>query len=79
MACKATTLHFTHTKPYVHYVIKVMYFTVPSAPPLEIKCEPRSAQGVALSWQPPPQLFQNGRIQGYKVYYENVDEWPPGV
>jgi hypothetical protein len=52
---------------------------VPTAPPLEIKCEPRSSQSVALSWQPPPQLFQNGRIQGYKVYYENVDEWPPGI
>lgn len=56
-----------------------MYFSVPTAPPLEIKCEPRSAQSVALGWQPPPQLFQNGRIQGYKVYYENVDEWPPGT
>ncbi|XP_021925400.1 Down syndrome cell adhesion molecule-like protein Dscam2 isoform X4 [Zootermopsis nevadensis] len=51
---------------------------VPTAPPLEIKCQPRSSQSIALTWQPPPQLFQNGRIQGYKVYYENVDEWPPG-
>ncbi|XP_069693341.1 cell adhesion molecule Dscam2-like isoform X2 [Periplaneta americana] len=51
---------------------------VPTAPPLDIKCEARSAQSIALSWQPPPPLFQNGRIQGYKVYYENVDEWPPG-
>jgi hypothetical protein len=79
MACAVTTLPFAYRELYVYCVVIFVCFSVPSAPPLEIKCEARSSQGVALSWQPPPLLFQNGRIQGYKVYYENVDEWPPGV
>lgn len=52
--------------------------SVPSAPPLEIKCEAQSSQSLLIKWQQPPQPFQNGLIQGYKVYYENMEEWPPG-
>ncbi|XP_046406414.1 Down syndrome cell adhesion molecule-like protein Dscam2 [Ischnura elegans] len=51
---------------------------VPTAPPLEIECMSRTTQSLFIRWQPPPQLFQNGVIQGYKIYYENVEEWPPG-
>ncbi|KAG8228350.1 hypothetical protein J437_LFUL006801 [Ladona fulva] len=51
---------------------------VPTAPPLEIECMARTSQSLFIRWQPPPQLFQNGIIQGYKIYYENSEEWPPG-
>ncbi|XP_018916617.2 cell adhesion molecule Dscam2 isoform X1 [Bemisia tabaci] len=52
---------------------------VPSAPPDDISCESLSSQSIAIQWRPPPQLFQNGHIQGYKLYYESMEEPPmPG-
>ncbi|XP_047103802.1 Down syndrome cell adhesion molecule-like protein Dscam2 [Schistocerca piceifrons] len=51
---------------------------VPSAAPLDIKCAAKGPQVIFLTWQPPPLFSQNGLIQGYKVYYENMNEWPPG-
>ncbi|XP_054281239.1 cell adhesion molecule Dscam2-like [Macrosteles quadrilineatus] len=51
---------------------------VPSAPPVEIQCEAQSSQSILVRWHPPPQPYQNGQIQGYKVSYENMEEWPPG-
>ncbi|XP_075218306.1 cell adhesion molecule Dscam2-like [Lycorma delicatula] len=51
---------------------------VPSAPPLEIKCSPQSSQTLTVKWQSPPQMFINGKLQGYKVYYENMEDLPEG-
>lgn len=53
--------------------------TVPSAPPTEPKCEALSSQSLLVQWRPPPQAQQNGLIHGYRVHYENMDEWPPGT
>lgn len=37
------------------------------------------SQSLSLSWQPPSMSQQNGVIQGYRIYYENMNEWPPGT
>ncbi|XP_059489075.1 cell adhesion molecule Dscam2-like isoform X3 [Neocloeon triangulifer] len=55
-------------------VVVQTFEDVPSAAPLEIRCDPRSSQGLSISWQPPPHYGQNGIIQGYKVQYENMKE-----
>ncbi|BES91298.1 Down syndrome cell adhesion [Nesidiocoris tenuis] len=51
---------------------------VPGAPPANIQCLSQSSQSILVSWKAPPALLQNGRIQGYRLYYENQDEKPPG-
>jgi hypothetical protein len=56
----------------------IIFPTVPSAPPLDIRCDSRNSQGLSVSWQPPPHYGQNGIIQGYKVQYENMKEQPLG-
>ncbi|XP_066995296.2 cell adhesion molecule Dscam2 [Anabrus simplex] len=64
--------------PMSNEVVSQTLEDVPSAPPMEIKCSAHNPQGISVSWKPPPQIYQNGIIQGYKVYYENMNEWPPG-
>ncbi|XP_065334191.1 cell adhesion molecule Dscam2-like isoform X1 [Cloeon dipterum] len=59
-------------------VVVQTFEDVPSAPPLDIRCDPRNSQGLSVSWQPPPHYGQNGIIQGYKVLYENMKENPQG-
>lgn len=51
----------------------------PGAPPQDVRCQSRAPQSLAVEWQPPPLLQQHGVLQGYRVYYENVEEWPPGI
>ncbi|XP_024082904.1 Down syndrome cell adhesion molecule-like protein Dscam2 isoform X2 [Cimex lectularius] len=51
---------------------------VPSAPPTNIQCSSQNSQSILVSWKPPPLGSQNGRIQGYRIYYENMAEYPPG-
>ncbi|KAJ1530753.1 hypothetical protein ONE63_005607 [Megalurothrips usitatus] len=51
----------------------------PGAPPQGVRCESRAPQSLLVEWQPPPLLQQHGVLQGYRVYYENTEEWPPGV
>ncbi|CAB0000493.1 unnamed protein product, partial [Nesidiocoris tenuis] len=54
-----------------------LMFPVPGAPPANIQCLSQSSQSILVSWKAPPALLQNGRIQGYRLYYENQDEKPP--
>ncbi|GLH11413.1 Protein sidekick [Gryllus bimaculatus] len=65
--------------PMSNEVVAQTQEDVPSAPPVDIKCSAQGPQSVTLSWHPPPPIYQNGVIVGYKVYYENTNEWPPGV
>lgn len=51
---------------------------MPSASPLEVKCLPQNSQILKIKWHPPPQVFINGKLLGYKVYFENMEEWPEG-
>ncbi|XP_052129243.1 cell adhesion molecule Dscam2-like isoform X3 [Frankliniella occidentalis] len=52
---------------------------VPGAPPQDIRCKAHGPQSLSVEWQAPPVLQQHGALQGYRVYYENVEEWPPGT
>jgi len=45
---------------------------------MEVSCRAISSQSILVNWQPPPLLKQNGILLGYRVYYENEEEWPPG-
>lgn len=47
---------------------------VPSAPPMEITCIALSSHNLQVTWQPPPKQNIHGRIQGYRVSLEAVDE-----
>jgi len=49
-------------------------FTVPSAPPLEVKCAALTSQSVQFTWQPPPMAKVHGVIQGYRITYEPAEE-----
>ncbi|XP_073994425.1 cell adhesion molecule Dscam2-like isoform X3 [Rhodnius prolixus] len=51
---------------------------VPSAAPSNVECSAQSSESILVTWKPPPADHHNGRIQGYRTYYENVAEYPPG-
>jgi len=56
------------------------WFTVPSSPPMDIRCTSPTSQSIQVSWQPPPNEDCNGNIQGYKLTYEPVlDEHARGT
>ncbi|XP_053132295.1 protein sidekick-1 isoform X6 [Hemicordylus capensis] len=45
----------------------------PAMPPQKIQVNALSASQLEVAWEPPPVDSQNGNIQGYKVYYWEVD------
>ncbi|PSN46727.1 Down syndrome cell adhesion molecule-like protein Dscam2, partial [Blattella germanica] len=47
---------------------------VPSAPPRDLMCTPVSANDLQVSWHPPDRAHVHGIIQGYKLFYEPVEE-----
>ncbi|XP_069692741.1 cell adhesion molecule Dscam2-like [Periplaneta americana] len=47
---------------------------VPSAPPQDIMCTPVSAHDLQVSWHPPDRAHLHGIVQGYKLFYEPVEE-----
>ncbi|XP_063218560.1 cell adhesion molecule Dscam2-like [Bacillus rossius redtenbacheri] len=64
--------------PLTKEIIAQTLEDVPSASPQDIKCFSKGPQILSLSWAPPPQIHQNGIIRGYKIFYENMEEWPSG-
>ncbi|RZF37300.1 hypothetical protein LSTR_LSTR005632 [Laodelphax striatellus] len=65
--------------PMSNEIIAQTLEDVPSAPPTDIQCTAQSSQILRISWQPPPTIFQNGQLLGYRVYYENMQEFAEGV
>ncbi|XP_033606866.1 Down syndrome cell adhesion molecule-like protein Dscam2 isoform X4 [Cryptotermes secundus] len=52
---------------------------VPSAPPQDVICTPVSAHDLQVSWHPPDRSHLHGIVQGYKLFYEPVEErYEPG-
>lgn len=47
---------------------------VPSAPPQDVICTPVSAHDLQVSWHPPDRAHLHGIVQGYKLFYEPVEE-----
>jgi len=47
---------------------------VPSAPPKDVICTPVSAHDLQVTWNPPDQAYIHGIVQGYKLFYEPVEE-----
>lgn len=43
-------------------------------PPEHVRCAPLTSQSLQISWQPPPQQYTNGLLQGYKVNYEYITD-----
>ncbi|XP_030067895.1 protein sidekick-1 [Microcaecilia unicolor] len=41
----------------------------PASPPLNIQVNPLTPSQLEITWDPPAMDSQNGRIQGYKIYY----------
>ncbi|KAL1110190.1 hypothetical protein AAG570_008267 [Ranatra chinensis] len=60
----------TMTPEYIAHTME----DVPSSPPLNVHCSAQSSQSILVSWKPVPLSSQNGRIQGYRIYYENMIE-----
>ncbi|XP_067002094.2 cell adhesion molecule Dscam1 [Anabrus simplex] len=46
---------------------------VPDMPPQDLRCSALSPQSVRVRWDPPPPENRNGVIEGYKVFYRNVN------
>ena len=44
--------------------------TAPSAAPVNVTAEALNGTRVKVTWDPPPQVSQNGKISGYKVGYQ---------
>ncbi|XP_078273747.1 protein sidekick-1 isoform X2 [Rhinoraja longicauda] len=42
---------------------------VPTRGPQDVKIRPLTATQLEVAWNPPPAEAQNGKIQGYKIYY----------
>lgn len=49
-------------------------FPVPSAPPQDVMCTPVSAHDLQVSWHPPDRAHLHGIVQGYKLFFEPVEE-----
>jgi hypothetical protein len=47
---------------------------VPSMAPEDIRCSPLTSMSLQVSWQPPPEVHQNGIVQGYKINYEPFND-----
>jgi len=47
---------------------------VPSAPPQDVICTPVSAHDLQVTWNPPDHAHVHGIVQGYKLFYEPVEE-----
>lgn len=54
----------------------MFYFLVPvpSAPPQDVICTPVSAHDLQVTWNPPDRAHLHGIVQGYKLFYEPVEE-----
>ena len=48
-------------------------FLVPSGAPRKLNCVVKNSSAIEVSWKPPSQT-QEGRIQGYTVFYTKVDD-----
>ncbi|GLH10491.1 Protein sidekick [Gryllus bimaculatus] len=48
-------------------------FIVPDMPPQDLRCSALSPQSIRVRWNPPAQEHRNGNIEGYKVFYKNVN------
>ncbi|KDR18099.1 Down syndrome cell adhesion molecule-like protein CG42256, partial [Zootermopsis nevadensis] len=47
---------------------------VPSAPPQDVICTPVSAHDLQVSWLPPDRAHLHGIVQGYRLFFEPVEE-----
>lgn len=65
----------------LHYLYTIFcYASVPSSPPMDVRCTSPTSQSIQVSWQPPPNEDCNGNIHGYKLTYEPVlDEHSRGI
>lgn len=53
------------SKPFIYFV----GYAPPSAAPVNVTAEALNGTRVKVTWDPPPQVSQNGKISGYKVKY----------
>ena len=53
--------------PFKSKALIVFFILVPSLPPQNVTVYYRSYYSFILNWDPVPQEFANGRIQGYQV------------
>lgn len=47
------------------------YFTVPGAPPSNIRAAAEDSETIHVEWEPPPEDKQHGKITHYKLMYVN--------
>ncbi|XP_050441202.1 cell adhesion molecule Dscam2 isoform X2 [Adelges cooleyi] len=48
---------------------------VPTMPPENVACRSLTSQSIQVSWDMPPVVGRNGKIQGYKVSYQPAEDW----
>ncbi|XP_050541670.1 cell adhesion molecule Dscam2 isoform X2 [Daktulosphaira vitifoliae] len=48
---------------------------VPTIPLEKIACRPLTSQSIQISWDLPPLINRNGKIQGFKVSYQPIEDW----
>lgn len=58
------------SKPFIYFV----GYAPPSGAPVNVTAEALNGTRVKVTWDPPPQISQNGKISGYKVFYYFVSK-----
>jgi Fibronectin type III domain len=60
--------------PFYYNASTQLNCLVPEAAPRDIHCSTSTPESIEVSWQPPPDDKVHGVIQGYRLYYESVDD-----
>lgn len=57
---------------FVFFIEITSSIIVPSRAPEDVRCAALTSQSLQISWQPPPDHYSNGLLQGYKLNFELV-------
>ncbi|XP_068082192.1 cell adhesion molecule Dscam2 [Anabrus simplex] len=61
--------------PMAQEVVAITLEDVPSSPPQDVRCTAFTSQSLQVSWEPPPDTQLHGVLKGYKVLWENLEDF----
>ncbi|GLG93649.1 Down syndrome cell adhesion molecule-like protein Dscam2 [Gryllus bimaculatus] len=61
--------------PMAQEVVGVTMEDVPSGPPQDVRCTAFTSQSLQISWEAPPDAQLHGILNGYKVIWENLEDY----
>lgn len=60
---------------FVKLIIRNHFQSAPTMPPEKPICRSLTSQSIQVSWDLPPPVGRNGKIQGFKVSYQPAEDW----